>query len=115
MIVPEERCEDVRDAPEVGEGGVEPSAAETGVPEAVVGRPPAGIRQHLVGLRHLAETPVRVGGRGDVWMQLARELAEGPLYLGVARVARDAEHVVVVTLGRRHLGSVLVVDVLDEP
>ena len=53
-------------------------------------------------------------------MQLARELAERLLDLGVARGARDAEQLVVVPFGRGHRSSVprrsvLLVGRLDEP
>ena len=37
-------------------------------------------------------------------MELARELAECPLDLGVRGAAVDAENLVVVALGRRHQG-----------
>ena len=90
--------------------------------EAVVELARLGLRQHLVRLRHLTEPLLGVGRVVDVGMELARELAEGALDVGVRGVARDPEELVVVVLRRRHAqsvaarsgGSGLAVDALDE-
>ena len=60
-----------------------------------------GVREDLVGLGDLAEAFLGVGRIGDVRMQLAREAAERPLDLLLARAARDAQQLVVVALGDR--------------
>ncbi len=70
--------------------------------EAVVGRPPLGVGEDLVGLGGLLELLLGLGVLGvDVRVQLARERAEGLLDLRVVGVARDAEHVVGVARRRR--------------
>ena len=99
--LPEERCEDVREAPEVGIHRRE-SAADAGVAEPVVRTTPLRVGQHLVRLRDGAKPPLRVGLAAHVRMELAREPPERALDLRVARVARDAEELVVVLLRRRH-------------
>ena len=101
----EERAEDVREVPEVEVGRGEAAAAEPFAPEAVVGRAPFRVGEHLVRLRSLAEALLRVGRRRDVRMELACELAEGALDLAVLGSAVDPEDLVVVALSRRHQKS----------
>jgi len=67
--------------------------------EAVVELPPLRARQHLVCLDHLTEALFRVGRIGDVGMELAGETPERALDVVGARVAADAEKLVVVALG----------------
>jgi hypothetical protein len=83
--------------------------------EAVIGCATIRVREHLVCLRNLTESAVRVRGGGDIGMQLARECPECSLYLRTARATGDAEHLVVVALSRGHQRSRLFVDILDEP
>src|SRR5439155_25509710 len=101
-IVAEERGEQVGEAAEVDAAGREAAAPQAGVAVAVVELAGLGLRKHLVGLDDLPEALLRVRRVGDVWMELARERAEGLLDLGLARVPRDPEKLVVVALGRRH-------------
>ena len=62
---------------------------------AVEGRPPLGVGEDLVGLGGLLELLLGLGIVAvDVRVELAREPPERPLDLGVAGVARDAEHLV---------------------
>ena len=75
------------------------------MPEAVVRRTAIGVGEHLVRLGRLAEALARVGRRGDVRVELPRELPEGALDLRVARVAPDAEDLVVVPFCRGHQDS----------
>jgi hypothetical protein len=72
------------------------------MPEAVVRPPALGIGEHLVRLRDGAEPKRRVGRLAHVGVELARKPTERSLDVGVARVPRDAEQLVVVLLGRRH-------------
>jgi hypothetical protein len=77
------------------------AAAQTVVAVAVVGGSPVGVRKDLVGLGRLLE--FLLGGGVvlvDVGMQFAREPPEGLLDVGISGAAGDAEHLVVVTLGR---------------
>jgi len=97
----EERREDVREAAEVGHRG-KAAAAHARVPEAVVELPPLGVGQHLVRLGHRPEARTRMRVVAHVGMELAREPPERALDLGVARVPRDPEQLVVVLLRRRH-------------
>ena len=99
----EEGTEDVREVPEVEVRRREAASAQALVTEPVVGRPAVGIGEHLVGLGRLAEALLRVGRGRDIGMDLARELPEGALDVGVARVAPDPENLVVVPLCRGHL------------
>jgi hypothetical protein len=99
----EERCEDVREAPEVRHRS-EPAAAHSRVSEAVVQLAALGVGEHLVRLRDRAEPRTGVRVVAHVGMELTRETPEGALDLRVARVAGDAEQLVVVLLGRRHQG-----------
>ena len=82
--------------------GREAAAAEAGVPEAVVELPRLRVRQHLVGLRHLAKALFCVGSLGHVRVELAREPAERLLDVAVGRAALKTEDLVVVALGSRH-------------
>ena len=119
QVVAEERGEEVGEAAEVERARLEAAAAQARVAEAVVELARLGVREHLVRLDDLAEALLGVRRLGDVGMQLAREPAEGALDLVGARVARDAEQLVVVALGRRHASSVapasvVLVDLFDE-
>ena len=96
----EERAEQVVEEPHVHEAlGVEALPRHALVPVAVVACAAILVREHLVGLRHVAEARLGVGRLGDVRMQLAGEPAERLLDLAVARVLADAEQLVVVLLG----------------
>jgi hypothetical protein len=72
------------------------------VPVAVVELARLALREHLVGLDHLAEAGIRVGRVGDIRMELAGKPPERLLDLPLVGSARDSEHLVVVALGRRH-------------
>ncbi len=100
--LPEERGEDVGQAAEVGAHRREAAAPQARVPEAVVQLAPLGVREHLVRLGDRTEAQPRVRGVAHIRMELACEPAERTLDLGVARVARHAEQLVVVLLGGRH-------------
>ena len=101
----EERGEDVREAAEVGVHGRETAAAEARVPEAVVRPPTLRVGEHLVRLGDGPEPQLRVRLLAHVRVELARQIPERALDLGVARVPRDAEQLVVVLLRRRHQGA----------
>ncbi len=62
-VVPEERREDVGQAPEVERGRAKAAAAQAGVAEPVVELARLRLREHLVGLDDLLEPLVRVGLR----------------------------------------------------
>ena len=85
--------------------GLEPARTEPGVPVPVVQRARLGARQDLVGLGHLAEAQLGVGLVRHVGMQLPGEAPERLLDRRVVGVARDAEELVVVAVGRRHQSS----------
>ena len=87
-VLAEERGEDVREAAEVREHRLEAASAEAGLSEAVVGRAPLGVGEHLVRLRDLPEPRFGVRLAGDVGMELARERPERALDLCVARASR---------------------------
>jgi hypothetical protein len=73
------------------------------VAKRVVGPPALCIREDLVGLGRGLELLLRLRIMAvDVGVQLTREDAEGLLDLGLARVAADAEHLVVVA---GHVGA----------
>ena len=98
----EQRAEQVVQEPHVHEAlGVEALARDPFVPVAVVARAAILVREHLVGLGHVAEARLGVRRLGDVGMQLAGEPAKRLLDLAVARVAADAEELVVVLLRHR--------------
>ena len=78
------------------------AALEARVAVAVVQLARLGLREHLVRLGDRAKARLRVRLLGDVRVQLARELAERLLDLGVARPPLDAEQLVVVAFRRRH-------------
>ena len=101
-VVAEERREDVAEVPEVEVARREAAAPQPGVAVAVVQLARLGLGEHLVGLGHLAEARLGVGLVGHVRMELARELAERLLDLGVGRSAGHAEELVVVAFGRGH-------------
>ncbi len=94
----EEGREDVGEVAEIEVGRMEATSTQPGVPVAVVGPPPLWIGEDLVCLGDLAEALVRVGLVRDVRVQLARELAERPLDLRLARVSPDAEQLVVIAV-----------------
>jgi hypothetical protein len=102
QILAEERREEVREAAEVEMARLEAAAPQACVPVPVVELARLRLREHLVGLDHLAEALLRVRGLRDVGMELAREPPEGLLDLGLARVSCDAEQLVVVALRRCH-------------
>ena len=64
------------------------------------------VREHLVGLGHLAEAHVRFRIVGDVRVELPGEAPERLLDGGLVGVTRDAEQLVVVAIGGRHQSSV---------
>ena len=89
----EEKFKQAAERAEVGR--CVPAAAQPVVAVAVVGRAALGVREDLVGLGDLLEARLGVGVlRVDVGVQLAGELAEGLLDLGLVGVARDAEQLV---------------------
>ena len=102
QVLAEERGEDVREAAEVHEVRLKASAAQPRMAVAVVDLAPVAVGEHLVRLGHLPEPKLGVRCARDVGMELARQRAERPLDLGVARAPRDTEHLVVVALRRRH-------------
>src|SRR5262249_41273772 len=102
QVVAEEGGEEVGEAAEVEVPGLEAAASQACVPVAVVELARLGLREDLVRLDDLAEALLRVRRVGDVRVQLAGERSERLLDLRLARVPRDAEKLVVVTLGRRH-------------
>ena len=98
----EERAEDVGEVAEVEVRRRVPTAAEALSPVAVVRRAALRIGEHLVRLGRLAKALLGVSLLRNVGMELARELAERPLDVGVRGATVDAENLVVVALGRRH-------------
>ncbi len=105
----EEGVEEVGDRAEALEVRPHAARAQALVAVAVVGRAALGVAEDLVGLGGLLE--LLLGPRivrVDVGVQLARQLAEGLLDLGLVGVAGDAEDLVGVSgTGARHgqLGS----------
>ena len=85
-VVAEESGEEVGEAAEVDVAGLEAPAAQPRVAVAVVEIARLRLRQHLVGLDHLAEALVGVGRLGHVGMELSRQPSEGVLDLRFARV-----------------------------
>ena len=91
----EERVEQVGDRAEALEVGGVAAAAQAVVPVAVVGGAAILVAEDLVGLGGLLELLLGVGVvLVDVGVQLAGELAEGLLDLGLVGVAGDAEDLV---------------------
>ena len=81
--------------------GVEAAGAQALVAVGVVGAAPLGVGEDLVGLGRLLELLLGLGVVVvDVGVQFAGEAAEGLLDLGLAGVAADAEHLVVVAWHR---------------
>src|SRR4051794_456134 len=101
-VLAEERGEEIGQAAEIEVAGLVSAAAKARVAVAVVELAGLGFREHLVGLDDLAEALLCVRGVRDVRMQLARKPAKCLLDVCLARVARDAEELVVVALGRCH-------------
>src|SRR6185312_3154217 len=99
---PEERIEDVAEPAEPLEAGARGPAIDAGTAEHVVALAPLRVRQDLVRLAGLLESVRGSGVLVDVGMPLLRELAERALDLGVRRLARDAEDLIQITLGRGH-------------
>ena len=97
----EQIVEDVGEAAEVAEveAGHAALGADAGEAEAVVGAPLLRVGEHRVGLGRLLEAllGVRIAGVA-VGVVLERELAVGLLELVGARLARDAQDLVVVAL-----------------
>jgi hypothetical protein len=69
------------------------------VAEAVIQLAPLGVREYLVRLDDLTEPLLRVRRVRDVGMELACEPPEGALDVVGARIAWDAEELVVVARG----------------
>src|SRR5581483_8516815 len=101
-VVAEERGEEIREAAEVEMPRLEAAAPQAGVAVAVVELTRLRLREHLVGFDDLAEALLGVRRSRHVGVELARERAERLLDLALARVAPDAEKLVVVALGRCH-------------
>ncbi len=101
-ILAEERGKDVREVAEVRKAGLEASAPEARVPEAVVQRAALRIREHLVRLGNLPEALLGVRRGRHVRMELACEGAKRLLDLDLGGTALDAEDLVVVALRRCH-------------
>src|SRR4029079_16009177 len=78
-VLAEECSEDVREAPEVGEHGLEAAALEARLAVAGVDPAPLRIGEDLVGLGDLAETDLRVRLGRDVRVQVAGQRPEGAL------------------------------------
>jgi hypothetical protein len=72
------------------------------VSEAVVQLARLALREHLVRLDRFLEALLGVRRLRDVRMELARQAAERFLDLPFARVATDAEHLVVIALRSCH-------------
>ncbi len=98
----EKGAEDIGEVAEVEVGRREATPAQALAAEAVVRCTTLGVGQHLVRLRRLAEALLGIGLLRDVGMELAGELAEGPLDGSVVGAAVDPENLVVVAFGRRH-------------
>ena len=98
----EERAEDVGEIAEVEVRRRVPPATEPLAAVPVVGGAAFRVGQDLVRLGRLAEALLGIRLLGNVGMELARELAERPLDLGVRGAPVDAQDLVVVALGRRH-------------
>src|SRR5919204_1247288 len=77
-------------------------AVESGVAKLVVDAALLRVGEDFVGLADFFEAHLSVGRLVDVGVVLARKLAEGALQLVLARVARDAQHFIVITFRRRH-------------
>ena len=86
----EEEVEDVAEGGEAPLEGIAHPAAVARRTEGVVLLAPLGIAQDLVGQVNLFEVLGCLGVIVDVRVQLARQLAVGPLDLVLARAARDA-------------------------
>ena len=102
QVVPEERAEEVAEVAEIEVARLETAGAEPRMAVAVVELARLGIRERLVGLRHLAEAELGVRLAGDVRMELPRELAESLLDRLLVGGPRDAEQIVVVAFGGGH-------------
>ena len=97
----EEGVEDVAERAEATAEALEPArrrALHPGVAEHVVGAAALAVREDAVRLVELLEALLGAVAGVDVGMVALREATEGTLDLGVVRVARDAEDVVVVAL-----------------
>ena len=75
--------------------------------EAVVALALLGIGQHLVRLAKLLESILRVAVGVDVRVVRASQLAVRAADRVLIRVTRDAEHLVVVGISKRHSGLIL--------
>ena len=97
-VVSEEGREEVGEVPEVEVGGPEAAGAEPLVSVPVVELAGLGLREHLVGLGHLAEALLGGGIVGDIGMELAGERPKRLLDRSFVGVPRHPEQLVVVTL-----------------
>ena len=88
----EEGAEDVGEVAEIEVRRRVSTAAEALAPVAVVGRAALRIGEHLVRFGRLAKPFLCVALLRNVWMELARELAECLLDIGIAGAAVDAEN-----------------------
>src|SRR6185436_20539587 len=99
----EERVEQVGDRAEALEVRAESARAQAVVAVAVVRRAALGVVEDLVGLGGLLELLLGVGVVAvDVGVQLAGELAERLLDLGLVGVAGDAQDLVRIASGGCH-------------
>ena len=106
-VVAEEGGEDVGQVAEVEVRRLEAAAAQPRVAVAVVElRAPRASRAPRTPRRPRGSAPRRRAPSETSGMERAREPAERLLDLGVVGVARDAENLVVVALGRRHQSKV---------
>src|SRR3954447_8038250 len=101
-VVAEEGREEVGEVAEVDVSALEAAASQSRMAVAVVKVAGLRVREHLVGLDHLAEPLLGVRRVGHVGMELARELPESPLDVRLARLTRDPEQLVVVAVSRGH-------------
>jgi hypothetical protein len=101
-IVAKEGREQIREAAEIEGRRREPTGPQPGVAVAVVELTRLRLREHFVGLDHLAESLLGVRLAGDVRMEGPRQPAKRLLDLGLARRAPDSEDFVVVAVRRRH-------------
>jgi hypothetical protein len=106
----EERLEDVAEAAEAVEraaGAAAPAVGRERIAAQIDDAALLGIAQHLVGGGDLLEAVLRGLIRVHIGVQLASELAVGPLQLLGRRVPSDSEHRVVIAHRACHLRTSL--------